>query len=162
MRPKLAGLASIGSAVALLAAGFASAAPPAKRSVSPKSGIDEALEVPDAARDRRNPIVPTEETLSNGRALWRTHCETCHGPLGKGDGPNARLHEARKGYAPRNLTDPDVQENLTDGEIFWRLSKGIIEGDNIIMPTYEKKVPSEADRWQLVLYVRQLGRGGRK
>jgi len=59
---------------------------------------------------------------------------------------------------PRNLTDPDVQENLTDGEIFWRISKGIVEGDNVIMPTYENKVPSETARWQLVLFVRHLGR----
>jgi len=119
-----------------------------------------AMEIPDAARDRRNPVVPSEETISAGRSLWRTHCETCHGSLGKGDGPNARLHEARKGHAPRNLTEPEVQENLTDGEIFWRLSKGIVEGDNIIMPRYEGKVPSETARWQLVLYVRQLGRLG--
>jgi mono/diheme cytochrome c family protein len=163
VRLKMSQLGFAGSTLVLLAhLGWAAPPPPAKRSAAPKVGIDEALEIPDAARDRRNPIVPSEDTLSAGRTLWRTHCETCHGPLGKGDGPNARLHEARKGYAPRNLTDPDVQDNLTDGEIFWRLSKGIVEGDNIIMPTYAKKVPSETDRWQLVLYVRHLGRAGRK
>ena len=80
---------------------------------------------------------------------------------GKGDGPNARLHERRKGYAPRNLTDPAVQENLTDGEIYFRISKGLVEGKNIIMPSYETKVPDEIDRWTLVLFVRELGRAGK-
>jgi hypothetical protein len=121
----------------------------------------EATEITPAERHRRNPVSASPEALGAGRALWRTHCETCHGTAGKGDGPNARLHERRRGHAPRNLTDPDLQENLTDGEIFWRVSKGIIEGDNIIMPSYEKKVPSETGRWRLVLFVRGLGRAGR-
>ena len=160
MRLKVSRLASLVATLALVSR-LSSAAPPAKQAGRSVSAIEEAaLEVPEAAVNRRNPVVPSEETISAGRSLWRTHCETCHGPLGKGDGPNARLHEARKGHAPRNLTEPEVQENLTDGEIFWRLSKGIVEGNNIIMPRYEAKVPSETARWQLVLYVRQLGRLG--
>jgi mono/diheme cytochrome c family protein len=119
-----------------------------------------AGDITPAQRDRRNPVARSEESLRAGRALWRSHCETCHGAKGKGDGPNARLHERRKGYAPRNLTDPAVQENLTDGEIFFRITTGIVEGASIIMPAYEAKVPDEADRWTVVLYVRELGRAG--
>jgi len=118
-------------------------------------------EISPAERDRRNPVARSEETLRRGRVLWASHCETCHGAKGKGDGPNARLHERRKGHAPRNLTDPAVQENLTDGEIYFRLVKGIVEDGTIIMPAYGPKVPVEADRWTLVVYVRELGRAGR-
>ena len=131
-----------------------------KRAPGAKKSAEDTLEIPDAARDRRSPILRSEQTLRLGRTLWQTHCETCHGTAGKGDGPNARLHERRKGHAPRNLTDPNVQENLTDGEIFWRVSKGIIEtGDNIIMPSYESKA-TDGERWLLVLYVRELGKAG--
>jgi mono/diheme cytochrome c family protein len=134
--------------------------PPKK--ADPKKPVEELPDIPDAARDRRSPVMRSEQTLRLGRALWLTHCETCHGTAGKGDGPNARLHERRKGHAPRNLTDPNVQENLTDGEIFWRVTNGIIEaGDNIIMPTYESKT-TETERWLLVLYVRELGKAGAK
>ncbi|HEY6548281.1 MAG TPA: c-type cytochrome, partial [Vicinamibacteria bacterium] len=119
-----------------------------------------ANDITAAERDRRNPVARSEEVLRAGRALWRSHCETCHGAKGKGDGPNARLHERRKGYAPRNLTDPAVQENLTDGEIFARITRGIREADSIIMPAYGTKVPAEVDRWTLVVYVRELGRAG--
>ena len=148
-------------AVSLLAAlplAVLAQAPP-KRGLGAKKSVGDTLEIPDAARDRRSPVLRSEQTLRLGRALWQIHCETCHGTAGKGDGPNARLHERRKGHAPRNLTDPNVQENLTDGEIFWRVTKGIIEGDNIIMPTFENKA-SETERWLLVLYVRELGKAG--
>jgi Cytochrome C oxidase, cbb3-type, subunit III len=123
---------------------------------------DDPYEIPDAARDRRNPVVRSDDTVRLAQVLWQKHCLTCHGPQGRGDGPNARLHERRKGHAPRNLTDPKVQENLTDGEIFWRISKGIIEDDKIIMPAYEEKIPLEMQRWQLVTLVRELGRTPRK
>ena len=33
-----------------------------------------------------------------------------------------------------------------------------MEGKNIIMPSYETKVPDGDDRWKLVLFVRELGR----
>jgi len=118
---------------------------------------EDPYEIPDAARERRNPLVRSDVALRNAQVLWQKHCETCHGATGHGDGPNARLHEQRKGHAPRNLTNPKVQANLTDGDIFWRITKGIIEdGNNVIMPRYEDKIPSENDRWQLVLFVREL------
>jgi hypothetical protein len=122
---------------------------------------EDPYEIPEIARNRKNPILRTDLSLRGAQTLWRKHCETCHGATGRGDGPNARLHEQRKGHAPRNLTNPRVQENLTDGEIFWRISKGVIEDDKIIMPKYERKIPSETERWQLVLFVRELGQAKR-
>jgi mono/diheme cytochrome c family protein len=146
----------------LAAAAPPAAVPPAATKASVRKPVaEDELEVPASERARKNPVAPSAEALRSGRFQWREHCETCHGPQGKGDGPNARLHERRKGFAPRNLTETEVQENLTDGEIFWRISKGIIEGENIIMPEFATKVPSETQRWQLVLYVRELGRDGR-
>jgi mono/diheme cytochrome c family protein len=139
----------------------AAAAAPQKAGGIDRNG--DARDIPDAASARRNPVLGSEEALREGRGLWTTHCQNCHGAEGRGDGPDAKLHERRKGHAPRNLTDPDVQENLTDGDIFYRISNGIIERekDNIIMPAFGDKVPSEAGRWRLVLFVRQLGRAGK-
>ncbi len=133
-----------------------------KQAAGTKKEEDDPYEIPDAARERRNPVLRSDLALRNAQALWQKHCETCHGATGHGDGPNARLHEQRKGHAPRNLTNPKVQANLTDGDIFWRISKGIIEeGNNVIMPRYEDKIPSETERWQLVLFVRGLGQPGK-
>lgn len=137
-------------------------APPAKRGTEPRKEVESPWTIPEAASARANPLVASPQALSAGRGLWRDHCLTCHGAAGRGDGPNAKLHERRKGYAPRDLTDPNVQENLTDGDIFWRLSKGLKKDEDIIMPSYEAKVPDETERWQLVLFVRELGRAARK
>lgn len=153
-----AGLKVALGALALLS--FAGAAGPAAPAAKPSESPEpDPLEIPASARSFRNPLQASETTLRAGRVLWQAHCESCHGTQGRGDGPNARLHELRKGHQPRDLTDPKLQENLTDGELFWRVSKGIIEdGDNIIMPAYERKLPIEAQRWEIVLYVRELGR----
>ncbi|HSB60519.1 MAG TPA: c-type cytochrome [Vicinamibacteria bacterium] len=151
------GLSALGLAAALAALVLALPAPPARRGER-AAGAVRAAGITPAERDRENPVRASPRALAAGRTLWRIHCETCHGTAGKGDGPNARLHERRRGHAPRDLTDPDLQENLTDGEIFWRLSNGIIEGENIIMPSFEKKISSETARWQLVIFVRELGR----
>jgi len=137
------------------------ATPPLANKATTKhaTGVD-TVEAPEAERVRRNPVAPSESALRMARLQWREHCESCHGEKGKGDGPNARLHEARKGAAPRNLTEAELQENLTDGEILWRISKGLVDGGNIIMPAFETKIPSETQRWQLVLFVRTLGKPG--
>ena len=134
-----------------------------RQAADPQKEADDPYEIPEAARERRNPIVRSDLALRGAQTLWKKHCEGCHGVTGRGDGPDARLHEKRKGHAPRNLTNPKVQANLTDGAIFWRISKGIIEeGNSVIMPKYEDKIPSETDRWQLVLFVRELGQTARR
>jgi mono/diheme cytochrome c family protein len=120
----------------------------------------ETMEIPEAAKAVRNPVPAGEDSLRAGRGLWRAHCETCHGTAGRGDGPNARLHEMRKAVRPQDLTSTAVQDGLTDGELFWRITNGIVDGDNVIMPAYGDKVQAEKQRWQLVHYVRYLG--GRK
>jgi hypothetical protein len=81
----------------------------------------------------------------------------CHGDKGKGDGAAARLHTQRSGRAPQDLTDAKVQSGMTDGEIFWKLSTGLKENGQVIMPLYADEIPSEADRWKLVHSVRALG-----
>jgi mono/diheme cytochrome c family protein len=118
----------------------------------------DTVEIPDSAKGLRNPLTASIELLRPARALWRSHCETCHGVAGRGDGPNARLHEQRKSVAPKDLTDAGFQRDITDGEIFWRITNGIVDEGNIIMPPYRDKIPAESERWQLVLFVRELGR----
>jgi len=139
-------------AVSLLAAAVSLAA----GSLGATQEQADTTEAPAEIRDRPNPVVTGPESIKAGRVLWEKHCFTCHGDAGRGDGPNARLHEARKGVKPRDLTDPKLQNNMTDGEIFWRVSKGLVEHGEVLMPSYEEKIPSEAQRWQLVHYVRSL------
>jgi mono/diheme cytochrome c family protein len=108
---------------------------------------------PAEARARVNPVEPTDATLLKGRALYQKHCTSCHGDKGKGDGPAERFSN----FTPKDLTDPAAQARWTDGEIFWKVSTGLREKSDVIMPALADKVPSEDDRWKVVLFVRRLG-----
>lgn len=51
-------------------------------------------------------------------ATWKQQCSTCHGLIGRGDGPNAMASR------PRDLTDPVWQKNASDEEIAHSIQKG--------------------------------------
>jgi mono/diheme cytochrome c family protein len=120
----------------------------------------EDWEAPAEARAYTSPLGPASlEHVNRGRSLFVQHCVTCHGEHGRGDGPSARLHARRSGYAPRDLSRLDVQANLTDGEIFWKISNGWRPKGKIVMPGVGNDVAPD-DRWRLVTYVRSLAAKG--
>ena len=49
------------------------------------------------------PEVAKDPLLVQGREIYFRNCATCHGELGRGDGPNAKN---LKGRGPGNLTKP--------------------------------------------------------
>jgi mono/diheme cytochrome c family protein len=105
---------------------------------------------PADARARHNPVSASPDALAQGRALYQRHCVKCHGPKGRGDGPAAR-------FGPEAAADlTAIEEILSDGEIFWKISTGRKVGPEIIMPGVSKAIPNEEDRWKLVHYVRTL------
>jgi mono/diheme cytochrome c family protein len=114
---------------------------------------------PPSERGRPNPVPTSEEALKRGRLLFQRHCAMCHGERGRGDGPAARLHAQRSGRAPRDLTDPRVQEGMSDGEIFWKISTGLKEDGRIVMPGFGEEIAKDEDRWRLVQFVRLFGKG---
>jgi mono/diheme cytochrome c family protein len=107
---------------------------------------------PDAAVARANPVPAGAEPVARGRALYTEHCESCHGPKGKGDGPDAKPgHDA-----PHDLSDPALQKRMTDGEILWKMTEGRTDDGHVLMPGFVEDIPSEEDRWKVVHYVRTL------
>lgn len=107
---------------------------------------------PPEARARANPVPEGADAVERGRALYTEHCANCHGPKGKGDGPDAKPgHEA-----PHDLSDPALQKRMTDGEILWKVTEGRSDGGHVLMPGFAEDIPSEGDRWKVVRYVRTL------
>jgi len=119
------------------------------------AAADENWTAPEAEKAKVNPIASTERDMSRGRSLYRQHCELCHGREGRGDGPSAKLH-ARNTRPPQDLTRPEIQANMTDGEIFWKIGTGFRENRKIVMPAFVDEIPSTDDRWRVVLFVRTL------
>lgn len=100
--------------------------------------------VPDAAKQVRNPLKPSQFNFSLARDLYLDKCAECHGETGKGDGSQARMYDP----LPSNFTDAQHINSVSDGELFYKISEG-----HRPMPSFRKRL-SEEQRWQLVLFLR--------
>lgn len=103
------------------------------------SQIDPAWIAPARAAMRINPLRNRPDAIPGGRKIFQHTCVTCHGD---------ETH-ARANHAP-DLTASDVQSE-PDGALFWRISQGNARHR---MPSFGN-LP-EAQRWQLVLYIRSM------
>lgn len=101
--------------------------------------------VPEKYVNMKNPTDPSAD-LNIGKALYKKHCQSCHGKEGYGDGPKAADMQGDLG----DFSSPEFHEQ-TDGELFYKTSFG--RGD---MPEYTKKMPDDEDRWLIVNYMRTL------
>ena len=102
---------------------------------------------PASANKLKNPLNDIAKARREGKSIFNTQCFTCHGTNGKGDGPAAMSLNPK----PANLTSNKIQKQ-SDGAIFWKITNG-----NSPMPSF-KYALSENQRWELVDYIRQLGK----
>jgi mono/diheme cytochrome c family protein len=107
---------------------------------------DKDWPVPADAAKVKNPIAPTPDNLAAAKAIYMDKCANCHGEKGAGDGPEADMYTP----APASFTDVHMMSEMTDGEIFWKMTEG-----RKPMPSFKKQLTDE-QRWQLVNYVRTL------
>jgi mono/diheme cytochrome c family protein len=110
-------------------------------------------ELPADADKTPNPVPATPESVAKGKELYlaptKGNCIFCHGDTGAGN--EANFPKLRR--KPADLTNKERMSTRTDGELFWKISKGI----NMIMPAGEKRM-SEEERWNVVNYVKTLSR----
>ncbi|MGH7821520.1 MAG: c-type cytochrome, partial [Candidatus Binatia bacterium] len=88
-------------------------------------------------------------SVANGRNLFRSHCVSCHGLAGRGDGPLAGTLPK----PPANLSEPHTADH-TAGDIFWWLTYGMPESG---MQAFDLLSPDE--RWDLINYLRAFAAG---
>jgi mono/diheme cytochrome c family protein len=131
--------------LALALAGCRSAEPPAE---APPPASTSAWHAPEEARRLANPVAATPESIKAGAGLYVGYCLLCHGERGRGDGPWVGQLPA----APADLTQPGLLDRQTDGEIFWKITKGREQ-----MPGFEHQLKDE-QRWHLVNYLRTLAK----
>jgi putative copper resistance protein D len=94
------------------------------------------------------PSVPyAAASVLQGQALYRVHCQNCHGVAGYGDGPGG----AGLPRHPANLTAQHAADH-TAGDLFWWLTRGI-PGSG--MPGFADRLGTE-ERWDLINFVRAL------
>lgn len=105
---------------------------------------NEPWPVPDNYKKMKNPVAADAASIAEGKALWSTHCKSCHGAKGLGDGSKA----AQLKTEPGNFSKADVQAQ-TDGALFYKLTEGRDD-----MPNFKKKLPDADERWSLVNFMR--------
>lgn len=103
-------------------------------------------DVPAKFESMKNPVKSDATSIADGKSLYSTHCSSCHGKKGKGDGPKAAQLETECG----DFTTPAFQKE-SDGAVFYKMTEGRKD-----MPTFAKKIPDEKERWALVNYIRTL------
>jgi mono/diheme cytochrome c family protein len=102
--------------------------------------------VPDNYKNMKNPVASNAESIADGKTLYSTHCKSCHGAKGLGDGSKAATLKTE----PGNFSSADFQAQ-TDGAIFYKSSEGRDD-----MPSFKKKIADKDDIWSIVNYVRTL------
>jgi mono/diheme cytochrome c family protein len=101
---------------------------------------------PDNFKKMKSPLTDNAAAVSDGKVLWNTHCKSCHGAKGLGDGSKA----AQLDTEPGDFSKPDVQSQ-SDGSLFYKTTEGRDD-----MPSFKKKIADEDDRWALVAFMRTL------
>jgi mono/diheme cytochrome c family protein len=99
---------------------------------------------PEKARNMPNPVPATRQSVAAGMSTYGEHCAKCHGQRGDGKGEKA----GELSIAPTDFSDARLMNATTDGELFWKISRG-----HRPMPAFHEKL-SEEQRWQLVDYIR--------
>ncbi|MCM3874697.1 MAG: cytochrome c [Pyrinomonadaceae bacterium] len=131
-----------------------SADPTAAKQPAPQASPDfskNTWDLPADADKTKNTVAATEESIAKGKELFTTrkgNCIFCHGETGSGNKEN--LPQLRR--VPADLSDRKRMPKLSDGEIFWKITKGIPG----IMPSRE--MLTEEERWHLVDFVRTLAK----
>ena len=102
--------------------------------------------VPEKYQKMKNPVAADDASIDVGKALYSTHCKSCHGKEGYGDGPKAAEMKGDLG----DFSSEEYQAQ-TDGALFYKTTFGRDD-----MPEFTKKLPDDEDRWLIVNYMRTL------
>lgn len=103
-----------------------------------------------ANRDERSPLTSTPGAAARGKTVFAANCVRCHGPEGKGNGPDSD-HAA-------DLTDEFRVSLNTEGVLFYKVWNGhLIQLRTAVedMPAFREKL-SRDDVWAVVEYLKVL------
>jgi high-affinity iron transporter len=86
--------------------------------------------------------------LARGAEIYQASCASCHGALGRGDGPAAHGLDPK----PANLADATALEGQSPLDYYRRITIGVV---GTSMPAFETRL-SPQDRWATALYASLL------
>jgi cytochrome c peroxidase len=113
-----------------------------------KGHVEHGRLLPVKAGKLQNPLEASSQNLRAGQIAFEKSCSGCHGKDGKANTPVALKLAVR----PTNLTDR-LMDTMRDGELWWVETHGV----SPVMPAFAKALSSD-QRWQIVLWVKDLQR----
>lgn len=102
--------------------------------------------IPAEARQKKNPVPATEESIDRGGRMFSSQCAMCHGAAGDGSGDLAQRLE----LAMPDFTSKERQAKYSDGELFYIVTEG-----HGRMPGEGDRLPANT-RWEMINYIRSL------
>lgn len=115
---------------------------------STETASPQGWKIPPTAKEEKNPLTVDEALLAAGKKLFLQKCQRCHGPEGKGDGPDADSDHIDH----MDLTNPKNAEANPDGVVFHKVSQG---RQDPRMPAFEDQLSKE-QIWTVVAYAQSL------
>ena len=109
----------------------------------------EGWQIPDGAETERNPLSADPAVLARGQSLYRSKCQRCHGPEGRGNGPDGDPNRP-----PADLTDARRAARNPDGVMFYKIWNGRAKPRMPAMKTDMGRM----DVWTVIHYVKTLRR----
>ena len=103
--------------------------------------------LPEDAEQKKNPHPVDEKLIAAGMDVYKDKCARCHGPGGKGDGPDADPDADNM-----DLTDAKRAERNSDGVVFYKVWNGRRRPK---MPAFSKEL-TEDQVWAVVAYTQTL------
>lgn len=114
--------------------------------ISSNSIFQDPWEVPAKYVKMENTFAKATDADNIGRALYSKHCKSCHGAKGKGDGSKAESIDTPM----PDFTNSSFGKQ-TDGSLYYKTFIGRKD-----MPSFEKKITDEEERWLVVNYIKTL------
>jgi len=104
--------------------------------------------IPPDAKTEKSPLTVNDSVIANGKKLFGSKCQRCHGASGKGDGPDGDPEHADD----MNLTNPSRAAVNPDGVVFYKIWNG---RSSPKMPTFSEELTKD-QAWAIVAYVQTL------
>src|SRR5262245_12428795 len=100
--------------------------------------------IPATANEEKSPLTVNPAVLANGKKLFTDKCQRCHGPEGKGDGPEGEAEHKQD----MNLTVASRAARNSDGVVFYKIWNGRAVPK---MPKFSEELSKE-QVWAIVAY----------
>lgn len=144
-RQKLAAAASVLSGAVLVAFSLAGVPAAGAQPQTARPANPDSWQIPPNAAEEKNPIAPSDKILADGKKIYGSKCQRCHGPGGLGDGP-----DADPDHRPEDLTNSARAARNPDGVMFYKIWNGRKKPK---MPAFNAELSND-EVWTVVHYVK--------